>query len=188
MWFWTGSFCYKRHCWDNPWNLQAVSASDFYSFNVGVWRNVWIWGKYILLYLGMMHQVGNFFSNGPGRKVLRVSGCAGVHHVSIFPTMHSGTLCWQLGTGCGGSIYTMEISKCCNSGHFLHWRANRGSFTRTPFFVVSFQHFGTFLVIAKVYEVKKRGKDLLTSSCFEPSFEQGVQQTHKEHLYFFTQV
>ena len=123
----TGSFCYKRHCWDNPWNLHGVSASDFYSFNVGVWRNVWMWGKYILLYLGMMHQVGNFFSNGPGRKVLCVSGCAGVHYVSIFLTMHSGTWCWQLGTGCGRSIYTTEISKCCNSGHFLHWRANPNS-------------------------------------------------------------
>ena len=44
---------------------------------------------------------------------------AGVHYIYIFPLMHSVTSRWQLEIGCGGSVYTLEISKCYNSGLFF---------------------------------------------------------------------
>lgn len=61
--------------------MQGVSGFDGVYFlicivliNVVVRENVCVCGKNILLCLGVMHQIGNLFSNSPRKKVLCVSG------------------------------------------------------------------------------------------------------------------
>lgn len=109
-----------------------------------------LWEIHAMVF-GVMHQVSSLFSNGSGKKLLCQS-CAGVHYACSFPSLPSVTSCWQLAFGCSGSIYTMEISKCYNSGYFLTLESQL-----LIFFVASFKLLLIkFLLFQNIIKAKKR--------------------------------